>query len=118
MTTTRTVLVVDDDRDMVSTLCDILEYHGWTTLRGYSGSEAVRLAARPDVHAVVMDIRMPGLSGVEALRAIRRERPDMPAVLMTAQASPETLDEAQRYGVRAVLRKPLQLPQLLELLAT
>ena len=102
----RTILVVDDDRDIVATLCDILEMRGWQTLRAHDGEEAVRVATRTTVDWVLMDVRMPRLSGVEALQAIRQQRPETRAVLMTAFLSPDLATRAQALGATRVLHKP------------
>lgn len=107
-----TILVVDDDHDIVATLCDILELRGWSTLRGYDGEEAVSLATKNDVDWVLMDIRMPRLSGTDALQAIRQVRPAARAVLMTAFASRDVEAVANRAGATRVLRKPFELATL------
>jgi DNA-binding NtrC family response regulator len=110
------VLVVDDDPGMVETLCDILELHGWETIRGFDGEAAVKLAMEHDVDILLMDVRMPRMSGVDALRAIRQKRPRAQTVLMTAYASQDVLAEAERHGVLRIMRKPLDLPELVSVL--
>ena len=112
----RTILVVDDDHDIVDTLCDILELRGWQTLRGYDGEEAVALANANDVDWIVMDVRMPRLSGVDALHAIRRQDPNVRAVLMTAFASPDLVERAQSAGAARVLYKPFEPSALLSVI--
>lgn len=116
MSDRKRILVVDDDRGMVATLCDILELHGWETVRGYDGAAAVTLANEHEVDLLLMDIRMPRMSGVEAWREIRSQRQEARAVLMTAYAPQDTLTQAEGQGVVRVLRKPLDLPQLVSLL--
>lgn len=116
MTGRRRVLVVDDDQDMVQTLCDILELHGWETLRGYDGEAAVAMTETHGVNLVLMDLRMPRMGGAEAWRTIRRSRPAARSVLMTAYAAPETLALFEGQGVVRVLRKPLDVPELMDAL--
>jgi CheY-like chemotaxis protein len=111
----RTILVVDDDHDIVDTLCDILELRGWQTLRGYDGEEAVALANENAVDWIVMDVRMPRLSGVDALHAIRLRDPNVRAVLMTAFASQDLVERAESAGVR-VLYKPFEPSTLLSVI--
>ncbi len=113
---TRRILVVDDDREMVRTLCDVLELHGWQPLAAHSGEEAVGLAAQSGVDIVLMDVRMPGLNGVEALRAIKANSPRTRVVLMTAYAARDLLAEAERDGALRIMPKPVALPELLALL--
>jgi two-component system response regulator AtoC len=104
----RTVLVVDDDRDIVETLCDIFELRGWRTLRAYDGQDAVRLATQSDVDWIVMDVRMPRLTGVEALQLIREKMPNVRVVLMTAFATNDLAARAERAGAARVLYKPFE----------
>jgi two-component system, NtrC family, response regulator AtoC len=101
-----TVLVVDDDHDIVETLCDILELRGWGTLRAYDGLEAVAIALKESVDWIVMDVRMPRLTGVDALHQIREMMPNARVVLMTAYASPDLTARAHSEGVATVLLKP------------
>lgn len=103
----KVVLVVDDDRDIVDTLCDILELRGWDTLRAYDGLEAVSVASRHPVDSIVMDVRMPRLTGVEALQSIRTVAPNARVVLMTAFASHDLAARAEREGAK-VLVKPFE----------
>lgn len=103
----RSILVADDDRTMARTVCDILRRRGWTPTAVHSGEAAVEAAAAHRYTAVLMDVRMPGLSGVEAFREIRAAQPRTPVILMTAYAAPELLDQAEREGVVRILPKPI-----------
>ncbi|HEX5475695.1 MAG TPA: response regulator [Vicinamibacterales bacterium] len=111
------VLVVDDDRQMVKTLCGVLRLKGWDTTAAYSGEEAVEAVKTGAFSAVVMDVRMPGLDGVGAFRQIRRLAPRLPVILMTAYAAHELLAQAERDGVLMILPKPLPITQLTQVLA-
>jgi CheY-like chemotaxis protein len=113
--TARRVLIVDDDPLMVETLCDILELRGWKPSRALDGAEAIAFCER-GVDVVVMDVRMPRMDGVTALRAIKRCHPGLPVVLVTAMASDDALEQARREGAFRILRKPIDLPLLLEVL--
>ncbi|HET7618059.1 MAG TPA: response regulator [Vicinamibacterales bacterium] len=112
----RRVLVVDDDRQMVKTLCGVLRLKGWDPVAAHSGEEAVAAAREQSFSVVLMDVRMPGLNGVEAFREIHRLAPSMPVILMTAYAAHELLAQAEREGVLTILPKPLPLPRLTEIL--
>lgn len=114
--TGRTIAVVDDDDAMVETLCDVLELHGWAPVRASDGEQAVDLVTCGDVDVVLMDIRMPKMNGVEALREIRRRRPAAQVILFTASAAQELLADAVRYGAARVLRKPVDVVELLSVL--
>jgi DNA-binding NtrC family response regulator len=116
--TTRRILIVDDDRAMVRTLSDVLQLAGWETDSVSSGEAAVGQVTDSRYAAVLMDVRMGGMSGVEALRAIRSRWPTLPVVLMTAYASAVMLDEAVASGAARVLHKPVPIPELFDTLAS
>jgi two-component system response regulator HydG len=102
---------------MVQTLCAVLRHHGWDPTPGYSGEDAVAAVKTKAFAAVLMDVRMPGLDGVEAFRLIRRDYPALPVILMTAYAAQELLAQAEREGVLMILPKPLPLERLTETLS-
>lgn len=108
-----TILVVDDDRQMVKTLSAVLQLHGWSTVPAYSGEEAIQAAESDAITAVLMDVKMPGINGVDAFRAIRKARPRMPVILMTAYAAHDLLEQAEREGALMVMPKPLSWPALI-----
>jgi CheY-like chemotaxis protein len=111
---TRRVLVVDDDRQMVKTIRAILDHRGFMSTPAYSGEEAVAAAAgSPPFGAVLMDVRMPGMDGVEASLQMHAAHPDMPVILMTAYAAQEILARARRAGVVTIMPKPLAWPKLM-----
>jgi DNA-binding NtrC family response regulator len=113
----RAILVVDDDRQMVRTLSAVLRLHGWETTPAYSGEEAVAAAATHRFDAVLMDVRMPGINGVESMRQIRAGQPRTPIILMTAYAAHELLQQAERDGALMILGKPIVWPKLMTMLA-
>jgi DNA-binding NtrC family response regulator len=110
------ILVVDDDRRMVKTICDILKIKGYEPTEAYSGEEAVAKVGEVAPDCVLMDLKMPGIDGVEALRLIKAGSPDLPVVLMSAYASPEQVSEASRQGAYTVLTKPINIQLLLSFL--
>lgn len=112
----KNILVVDDDPQMVRTLCDILALHGWDPEGAMDGRQALQAVERHTYSAVVMDVRMPGMNGVEAFRAMRRTRPGIRVILMTAFAATELLAEAEREGVVTVFSKPIDVRALLAML--
>jgi DNA-binding NtrC family response regulator len=110
------ILVVDDDPAMVHTLADVLELQGWQTVRAFDGEGVADLADDPEVSVVLMDVRMPRLNGVDALRFIKARRPGLRVILMTAYTAESLLAEAERSGAYRILRKPLDIGELLGLL--
>jgi DNA-binding NtrC family response regulator len=111
------VLVVDDDRRMVRTVCDILKAKGFQALPALTGEDAVEIVREEKPDCVLMDVRMPGIDGVETLRIMKELAPDLPVVLMSAYATPEQAEEAKKQGVHALLTKPVDIQLLLSFLS-
>lgn len=113
----RTILIVDDEVLMVRTLGDILRMRGWNVEGAHSGEDAItRLRAVARVDVVLMDVRMGGMTGVDALRVIREEHPELPVMLMTAYSTTELLADAERQGAVQILAKPVAVPSLIAML--
>jgi two-component system response regulator FlrC len=110
----RRILIVDDDRQMVETLSDVLRLRGWDPEGAFSGEEAIDVLRRGPFAAVVMDIKMPGIDGVTALKRMRDEWPELPVVLMTAHASKDLIVEAEQAGAARVFPKPVEPAVLLQ----
>lgn len=110
------LLVVDDDRGMVETLRDILGASGYEVDVALSGEKALELVRQRAPDGILMDIRMPGFNGVEALRKLKRLAPDSFVILMTAYAASRLVEEARAEGAVEVLAKPLDLARTLSLI--
>jgi DNA-binding NtrC family response regulator len=111
------ILVVDDDRRMVKTICDILKVKGYEPIEAHSGEEAVARVTEKKPDCLLMDIKMPGIDGVEALQLIKTTFPDLPVVLMSAFATPEQEEKAKEQGAYSVLTKPINIQVLLSFLS-
>jgi two-component system KDP operon response regulator KdpE len=108
-----TVLVVDDERSIRVSLRTILANIGLEVIEAARGEEAISLirTALPD--AVLLDINMPGLDGIEVCRAIRRESPRLPIMMLTVQDKEEQKIEALDAGADDYITKPFQLRELI-----
>ncbi len=111
------ILVVDDDRRIVKTTCDILLIKGHEAIPAYSGEEGVEQVKKDRPDCVLMDIKMPGISGVEAMQRMQEIAPNLPIVLVSAYATEDLMEEARRSGAYAVLSKPLNFPMILAFLS-
>jgi CheY-like chemotaxis protein len=113
------ILVADDERDQVATLAAILENEGHEVRAVYCGAEVLPLARDFDPDVALIDIGMPGMSGYEVARAIRKafgaERPLLVAVTGWKQSSDKIL--AKLTGFDHHLAKPFEAARLLELIA-
>jgi DNA-binding NtrC family response regulator len=112
----RRVLIVDDDRHMVRTLTDIVRLSGWNPDGAHSGEEAVEAVRKQPYQAVLMDVKMAGINGVEAFKAMKALRPEIRVILMTAYTAADIIADAEREGALKVLSKPVVLSGLLEML--
>ncbi len=108
----RRILIVDDDRMTLAFLADGLEKRGYVVAKASSGEQALAVYESFDPHLIVMDICMPGISGIEAARRIRALR-DTPVIFLSAYEDPEYLRESIALGGMVYLLKPLTVPQLI-----
>jgi CheY-like chemotaxis protein len=116
-----TVLIVDDDVRNVFALTSALELHGMTVLYADNGADGIRLLTEhPRVHIVLMDAMMPDQDGYETTRAIRRNRnfERLPVIFLTAKAMPTDRESALTAGASDYITKPVDLDELLELMAS
>jgi response regulator RpfG family c-di-GMP phosphodiesterase len=113
-TAARRVLIVDDDRTFCQMLSEVLTDAGFDTACFHSGPEVLgHLKASPDASLMLLDVQMPGMSGVEVVRSVQ-EQPARPSVvLMTAHASLQTAIECLRLGAEDYITKPFDLDLLM-----
>ncbi len=121
MTATRALprlLVVDDEPAVLKTVGRFVEQLDFEVVVRSSGEEALACLATVKPDAVLVDLRMPGLSGIDVLRAVRAAEPDCQVILMTANATVDSAVEAVSAGALDYLSKPFDLGRLRELLVT
>jgi DNA-binding NarL/FixJ family response regulator len=100
------LLVVDDTEHVRTMLVDILALHGFDVAgQASSGPDAVDRAKEVDPDVVVMDLKMPGMDGVEATRLIREDRPDQQVILYSAYVDDEVETRAREAGVLVCVPK-------------
>jgi EAL domain-containing protein (putative c-di-GMP-specific phosphodiesterase class I)/FixJ family two-component response regulator len=110
----RTVLVVDDDTELRALVRVGLERADFVPIEASSGEEALRILETRSAAVVVMDLGMPGMSGLDVLRALRRrpETATLPVLLMTGSGTRDTVFEALAAGADDFLTKPIRLDEL------
>jgi CheY-like chemotaxis protein len=105
-----TILVVDDNRDLVTSTAKLLEMAGYTAIAAYSAREAVDLLDEVErIDLVLSDIRMPGVDGFDLLRVLRHRFPSLPIILMSGLAV--TSDDIVPSGA-TILMKPFDATRL------
>ncbi|MGH9621207.1 MAG: sigma-54-dependent transcriptional regulator [Bryobacteraceae bacterium] len=116
MAMTPRILVVDDDESLRRVTQVQLEQAGFQTQTAADGSEALAALQKAPVQLVITDLKMPGMSGLELLRRIRAEYPEVVVVVITAYGTVESAVEAMRAGAYDYITKPVH-PEELELVA-
>ncbi len=106
MTIRPSILVVDDESAILDTVRILLRNEGFDVTVAQGGKAALDVLAREVPHVVLSDIRMPGVTGMDILRAARERDPDVPVILMTAQAELRTAIEAVNQGAFHYVQKP------------
>jgi len=106
------VLVVDDEPGMRSLLTRVMEKEGYSAASCADGNEALQAIAKEDWDLVIADIDMPGMDGIELLKHIRKDSPQVPVLMITAYATVETAVEAMKLGAHDYITKPFAMDEL------
>ena len=110
------VLLVDDEEELVSTLVERLELRNIDARGATSGPEALRLLREQTLDAVVLDVKMPGLGGLEVIKRIKEERPRLAVIFLTGHGSADDAEEGMRMGAFDYLMKPIDVETLVGIL--
>ena len=110
------VLVVDDESGILQSLEILLRSNGFTPLLAHGGKRGLEMLGEVNPDIILTDVRMPAVSGVELLAAARASQPDVPVILMTAQATLQSAMQAVNEGAFYYIQKPFQNDELLAIL--
>ena len=112
------ILIIDDEVEFAATLCQRLKLRKFDVSEAHSGTEglAALRASVPDV--VLLDMKMPDMSGFDVLKVIRRDLPQTRTIMLTGHGSGEAGKEGLALGAIDYLMKPVELKELLEKLKT
>ncbi|MEJ2185258.1 MAG: sigma-54 dependent transcriptional regulator [Gemmatimonadota bacterium] len=103
----RSVLIVDDEANIRRMLGRLLQGESYHTLEADGGRQALEQADAEDPDVVLLDLAMPGMSGMEVLRALRERSPDLPVVMISGRATLQDAVEATKLGAFHFIEKPL-----------
>lgn len=109
------VLVIDDDNDLRYSLKRVLSGRQYEVLEAASGEEGLIMAEKHCPHVILLDNRMGGMSGMEALQHLRGINPNAMIILMTAYGTTQTTIEAMKFGAFDYIMKPFDLKKILSL---
>lgn len=108
------VLLVDDEVDFVEALSARMEARGLTVQIASNGAEAVEKVRDFQFDAIVLDLAMPGMDGIETLRALREIQPEVQVILLTGHATLQKGVEAMKLGAMDFLEKPVDINVLMD----
>lgn len=108
------VLLVDDEEDFVEMLSLRLKELGEKVIVAYSGQEGLDTLADTSVDVVILDIKMPGMDGIETLREIKKQFPLVEVIMLTGHGSTETAVQGMKLGAFDYLLKPADFSDLSE----
>jgi CheY-like chemotaxis protein len=107
MSIDRRVLIADDDREVRDGLVDLLRDFDMDFIHAETGVEALQIVRRSVIDLALLDMHMPGHTGLEVLSVIRRESPELPCIFFSGDATEAIRQQAFQQGAMAVLAKPL-----------
>jgi two-component system NtrC family response regulator/two-component system nitrogen regulation response regulator GlnG len=110
------ILIVDDDAQLRQSFGKILEGEGYEIRAAASGEAGVAEVRREPPDLVIMDVRMPGITGIAAMQQMRAASPNLPVIIMTAYGGTETAIEATKLGAFDYIIKPFEIPDILRLI--
>ncbi|MBW2054134.1 MAG: response regulator [Deltaproteobacteria bacterium] len=106
------VLLVDDEKDFIEMLSLRLTEVGEKITVAFSGQEALDTLEKADIDVVILDIKMPGMDGIETLREIKKQFPLVEVIMLTGHGSTETAVEGMKLGAFDYLMKPADFDDL------
>ncbi len=111
------VLIVDDEKNIRLTLSQALEVLGVKTDTAANGEEALNKLQGKEFHLILLDLKMPGMDGMEVLRQVSEIRPDIRIIIITAYGTVESAVEAMKLGAADFIQKPFTPEEIRELVS-
>ena len=108
------VLIVDDEKDFLDLISERLKARDMNVSTATRGEDAISLIDKESYDAVVLDLQMPGMDGLEALKRIKEKNPDVQVILLTGHATVEKGVEAMKLGAMDLIEKPADLPTIID----
>ncbi len=108
------ILVVDDNTAFLDSIMDVLEIEGFDVATAASGEDALILTKSDTFDVIIMDIKMPGMNGVESFIEMKKQNPHIKVIMATAYSMEDLIQQALDEGAYAVLQKPINMKKLFE----
>jgi DNA-binding NtrC family response regulator len=106
------ILIVDDEKDLVSTLAERLALRGFEVETATTGADALERLGHDGFSVLVVDVKMPGIGGLELTAEIKRSHPNLPVILFTGHTSGDDAQRGIREGACDYLVKPIDIEML------
>lgn len=107
------ILIVDDNRELCENLAEILRLKGYETVEAYDGYQAIEAFRNDHFKVVLLDVKMPGLSGIETLKILKHIKPDITVIMITAFADDVLYKDELKNIEFDVIQKPLDIDKFL-----
>ncbi|MFO7952498.1 MAG: response regulator [Bacillota bacterium] len=114
MAETKKILVAEDDSGLNRLISFKLEKEGYKALTAFDGKAALETALKEEVSAIVLDIMMPFLDGIQVLKKVRTEKPHLPVIVLSVKSRESDLNQALELGANDYMTKPFQPENLIE----
>ena len=108
------VLLVDDEKEFIETLAERMENRGMDVSATTSAIEALKMAEKESYDAIILDLKMPEMDGIEVLAALKEKNPELQVILLTGHATVQKGIEAMKLGAMDFLEKPFDIKVLSE----
>ena len=110
------ILLVDDEKDFLDVMSERIEARGMEVTTADSAMKALELVKSGNFDAIIVDLMMPAMDGLQTLKAIKEKNPDLQVILLTGHATVEKGIEAMKLGAMDFLEKPADLDKLTEII--
>ena len=109
----KTILIIEDDTSILRGLKDNLEYEGYSVTTETDGKKGLKLALEKEVDLVLLDIMLPNMNGYEICRKVKKKKPDLPIIMITARGSEVDKVSGLDIGADDYVTKPFSIPELM-----
>ncbi len=109
-----TILLVDDEEDFVEMLSLRLKEIGETVIAAFSGRQCLEILAKSDIDVIILDVKMPGMDGIETLEKIKQAHPLVEVIMLTGHGTIESAIQGMKLGAYDLLLKPADFGELVE----
>jgi DNA-binding NtrC family response regulator len=110
------ILLVDDEEEFVETLSERLEMRDLNSELALNGEQALQIVTDQEPDVMVLDLKMPGIDGMEVLRRVRKAYPKVQVIILTGHGTDKDAEEAKRLGAYSYLQKPVDIDHLVKIM--